>query len=447
MALWYLLAKGERRGPYTAEQLKMLWQTGVLRPTDLVSNSADLGRIVELRVVVTHGGKLPEPVPIAKSDSPKRTMRSVRVETIPDTKKIVFQPNYPTEVVRPAPSKSSRSGGTVPAESKGGYELQENTAKLTGDHSDLDGKFHKDIRGDRSDNHPRKSKNKSRRRRYFLVEPKSGKRLGPVSPEEIAALYHAKQITRQFSVQHGDSPRMLPLRSFLKYFGPDGLKRETKSHDLTASTAQVTPSNETSTGRRHPAAARRVVLWNPLILTVFGSFASMAIIGFLVGTLNLDPLPPDGMDRLNADAGSLEKAGSSNKGDDMPVAAPEVLPNRPVRPLVSSLNALEAPKKEVSHAPRRRPISPATSSFSFRSLSGLVGKEVSLGAVSYDIESLEHCQGVKCSLEAKNSAGESVQVSFFRAAFYDALKARKGKATFMVTVGESGATVYLKEVK
>ena len=104
--------------------------------------------------------------------------------------------------------------------------------------------------------------------------------------------------------------------------------------------------------------------------------------------------------------------------------------------------------KLVENKSRTNRSSPATASVIRRAnLAARVDKTVSIGPLYYSLRDLAKCP-TKCTLTMRDSAGQTVQVTFFKnAKFEGKLKAKKGRASISGIVKSSGKKLILQEVR
>lgn len=79
-------------------------------------------------------------------------------------------------------------------------------------------------------------------------------------------------------------------------------------------------------------------------------------------------------------------------------------------------------------------------------LSEKINKKVALGPLYYSVSSLNSCK-LKCSLQVRDSSGQRLTVTFFKAAFQAILRKKAGKATFGGIVKSGGKVLILQEVR
>ena len=144
--------------------------------------------------------------------------------------------------------------------------------------------------------------------------------------------------------------------------------------------------------------------------------------------------------------GSAQKSYYGSSRSDVSLATNPVSRNIPRKSKTMSAKPLagyRTAKKTKQVLVRRKS---KMSTLARAKLSKRIGQTVTVGPLFYSLKSLSACPA-KCTLNARDSAGLSLKIIFFKVGYKKKLRVKKGRAIFTGLVTSGGKSLILRSIR
>ncbi|MGE0173830.1 MAG: hypothetical protein AB7T49_13620 [Oligoflexales bacterium] len=310
----------------------------------------------------------------------------------------------------------------------------------------------------------------------FFVKDKHNRVLGPLSANEVQSLFYRGILANNVRVQKSGESKSISINTFIASYSGERVQEIANSDgSRRKSTPGLQNLSSAALNEFYKGMSTKDLTQNRYVRVGVLAFVGI-LLGFLLYSV-LHKKLPSGDDARDVSREEETTSGGRSKPrlryskqaieDDAEVATPRRRVQRPspekkeprpkpavARPRkeVAATPPKPSPRTQPARKPSPAPATPkaaprAASSGSARSLASQVGQVIQFGPAIFSKNVLDSC-ALKCEVKFQNESKEQVKAVFFKAGYYNQLKAASGRVilTGRLSKEGSGYVMFLQNV-